>query len=135
MFVIVIFLAASAVNQQTCDGLDQLINNTNPDLLSGCARDSNCTKMTCQAAGNLALGNAVSSITFELKPCEMPPGVNLTVLLTAGGALIDQLITSPTQITQSLLSIGSANISVFVNSTSTDLGIAVRIGTAIALYI
>ena len=129
--MIVIFLAASAVNQQTCDGLDQLINNTNPDLLSGCARDSNCTQMTCQPNGDLAL--AVSSITLELKPCEMQPGVNLTVLQTAGGALIDQLITSPTQITSSLMSIGSANISVFVNSTSTDLGIAVRIGTAIAL--
>ena len=116
------------MNQQTCDGLDQLINNTNPALLSGCARDSNCTKMTCQAAGNLALGNIVGSIIFELKPCEMQPGVNLTVLLTAGGALIDQLIASPTVISRSLGD-GSTNISVFVNSTSTNLGLAVRVNT------
>ena len=121
------------MNQQTCDGLDQLINNTNPALLSGCVRDTNCTKMTCQPNGNLATGGIVSSIIFELKPCEMPPGVNFTMLQTAGGALIDQLITSPTQITRSLLNIGSTNISVFVNSTSTDLGIAVRIDTASSL--
>ena len=120
------------MNQQTCDGLDQLIQNTNPALLSGCVRDTNCTKMTCQAAGNLALGSIISSIIFELKPCEMQPGVNIMILQTTGGTLIDQLITSPTQITRSL-SIASANISVFVNSTSTDLGLAVRIDTASSL--
>lgn len=118
---------ASAQNQATCTGLDQLAQNSNPNLLSNCAKDGACTQVTCQAAG--ALSNYLGSAIFTLDPCSTPPGVRLQLLSTSGPALVDQIITSPTTIRRSFGFV-SATITVFVNSTTSTVGILViRIST------
>ena len=105
----------------TCTGLEQLAMNANPDLLSNCARDDNCTKITCEANG--VVSSQLDSLTMTLVLCETPPGVMIE-LLKDGRAIISRLITTPTNVTQSL---GFATVSayVFVNSTHNTLGISV----------
>ena len=95
--------------------------NANPDLLSNCARDTSCTQVTCEAAG--IIGSQLDSVTMTLELCETPPGVMIE-LLKDGRAIINQLITTPTNVTQSL---GFVTVSayVFVNSTHNTLGISV----------
>jgi hypothetical protein len=117
---------ASAQNPATCTGLDQLIQNSNPNLLSNCAKDSACTRVSCSVAGTLSsyLGSAIFTLS---SPCGAPPGVRFQLLLTSGSALVDQIITSPTTISRSLSGLATATISVFVNSTTGRVGISVRI--------
>ena len=112
--------AASSLD--TCTGLEQLASNANPDLVSNCARDDSCTQVTCEAAG--VISSQLDSMTITLELCETPPGVTIE-LLKDGSAIINQLITSPTNITQSL---GFATVEayVFVNSTGNTIGIAVK---------
>ena len=61
---------------------------------------------------------------ISLELCETSPGVKIE-LLKDGSALIDQLITRPTNITQTL---GFATVTahVFVNSTDNTIGVAVK---------
>ena len=119
----ILYPAASAQNQATCTGLDQLVQNANPSLLSNCAKDSACTRVTCQAAGTI--GSYLGSVIFTLVPCGTPPGVRLQLLQTSGSALIDQIVTSTTTISRSI-SIATATITVFVNSTTNTVGIMVH---------
>jgi hypothetical protein len=112
---------ASAQNPATCTGLDQLIQNSNSALLSNCAKDSACTRVSCSVAGTL--GSYLGSAIFTLSsPCGAPPGVRFQLL-----PLVDQIITSPTTISRSLSGLATATISVFVNSTTSTVGISVNI--------
>ena len=108
----------------TCAGLEQLALNANPVLLSNCARDERCTQVTCEAAG--IISSQLDSMTVTLELCETPPGVTIE-LLKDGRAIINQLITTPTNVTQSLNPFMTVSAYVFVNSTVTHdaLGIAV----------
>lgn len=114
------YYAASVFN--TCTGLDQLATNANPELLSDCSRDAGCTKVSCNAAG--IISTQLDSIIITLELCETPPGVTIE-LLKDGSTIINQLITTPTNITQSLGFVTVAAY-VFVNSTHNTLGISVR---------
>ena len=105
----------------TCTGLQQLAMNANPELLSDCARDAGCTNVTCEAAG--IISTQLDSMIITLELCETPPGVTIE-LLKDGRTIINQLITTPTNITQSLGFVTVAAY-VFVNSTQNTLGIAV----------
>ena len=116
---------ASAQSPATCTGLDQLIQNSNPSLLSNCAKDSACTRVSCQVAGTL-ISSYLSSAIFTLSgPCGAPPGVRLQLLPASGSALVDQIVTSPTTISKSVGGIATATINVFVNSTTGTVGILV----------
>ena len=109
----------------TCAGLEQLALNANPVLLSNCARDDRCTQVTCEAAG--IISSQLDSMTVTLELCETPPGVTIELLNRDGRAIINQLITTPTNVTQSLNPFVTVSAYVFVNSTVTHdaLGIAV----------
>ena len=113
--------SGSAQNQETCAGLEQLARNTNPDLLSNCVRDDLCTQMTCQAAG--ILNGRLDTVIIMLSPCEMPPGFVVN-LVKDGSAILNQLITASMMITYTS-GIATAKINVFVNSTTSFLGILV----------
>ena len=115
--------SVSVDNLETCRGLEQLAMNANPSLLSNCARDSNCTQVTCQPTGLLA--GQLDLATIVLSQCEMPPGVVLT-LLKDGNAVVNQLITVPTMITHDA-GIATVEANVFVNSTTNSVGILVNI--------
>lgn len=117
-------ILVSAQNQETCSGLEQLARNSNSNFLSNCARDTRCTRVTCQAAG--LLSSYIGSVTFTLRPCEVMPGIEIAVFESGGAAIVDQQITSPTTITQSI-SFASVSLYVFVNSTASLIGISVRI--------
>ena len=115
---------ASAQSPATCTGLDQLIQNSNPSLLSNCSKDSACTRVSCQVAGTL--GSYLNSVIFTLSgPCGAPPGVRLQLLPASGSALVDQIVTSPTTISKSVGGFATATINVFVNSTTGTVGILV----------
>lgn len=119
-FIIIIHVA-SAQNPATCTGLDQLIQNSNPNLLSSCAKDSACTRVSCSVTGTL--GSYLGSAIFTLSgPCNAQPGIRLQLL-----PLIDQIVTSPTRISHSLSGLATATIDVFVNSTTGTVGISVMI--------
>ena len=105
----------------TCAGLEQLALNTNPRLLSNCARDASCTQVACEAAG--IISSQLDSITVTLELCETQPGVTIE-LLKDGSSIISRLITTPTNITQSL-SFVTVSAYVFVNSSRNTLGISV----------
>ena len=94
-------------------------------MVSDCARDSNCTRVTCQATGRLTA--YVSSAIFTLQPmaCGTPQGVRIQLLPSSGEALVDQTITSPTVINRTLGGIATATMTVFVNSTINTVGISV----------
>ena len=105
----------------TCAGLEQLAMNANPDLVSNCVRDAGCTQVTCEAAG--IISSQLDSMIITLKLCETPPGATIE-LVKDGSVLINKLITTPTNFTQSL---GFVTVSayVFVNSTHNTIGISV----------
>ena len=117
--------AATAQSQATCTGLDQLSQNINPSLLSNCAKDDDCTRVTCQPAG--ILRNYVSSAILTLTdPCSTsPPGVRLQLQATSGSALVDETVTSPTTIRRTVGFV-TATITVFVNSSASAVGISVN---------
>ena len=107
----------------TCAGLEQLAMNTNPRLLSDCARDDMCTQVTCQASG--IISGQLDSVTIILEACETPPGITVE-LSKDGTAIINQLITAPTTITHNLdLLKATMEAHVFVNSTPSTIGISV----------
>lgn len=94
-------------------------------LLSDCARDESCSRVSCRAAGIIAL--SVDSVIITLKLCEIPgsPGVTIEFLKN-GRALINQTVTAPTNVTKDL-GISTVNAYVFVNSTANTLGLSVII--------
>ena len=105
-----------------CAGLEQLAMNTNPNFLSYCARDELCTRVTCRILGFLL--DRLRLFSIILKPCETPPGIILE--LSVAGHTTNQLINNPTTITQNR-SMVIVETYVFVNSTSSTIGISVSI--------
>ena len=105
----------------TCAGLELLGMNTNSELFTDCVRDDACTTLTCQATQGL-LSTQIDSFTITLEPCET--GIRIA-LLKSGKALLNMLITKPTNITQ-VLGPATVNATVFVNSTDKVIGISVN---------
>ena len=93
----------------------------NPTLLSNCMVDEDCTKMSCDTNGALAM--FYGSVTFTVEPCGVRPGVkiDLAQVQENGRAILPQLV-----IRQTVISIGPLTIIVFLNSTDTSVNIAVR---------
>lgn len=120
-FIVYVFFAGSSLD--TCTGLQHLAMNTNPELLTDCTRDEACSMLTCQAAGIIA--SQLDTLALILKQCESPPGVTVQITAKDGKAIVDQLVTKPTNISQTLASIARADAHVFVNSTDKTIGIAV----------
>ena len=118
---IIALYIVSFTNLETCQGLEQLAMNANPNFLSNCQRDSACTQVTCE--GNGILSGQVDSAVLVLSPCEMPPGV-VVKLIQGGTALVDQFINSSTIIRHSI-SLATIEVTVFVNSTSNTVGVLV----------
>ena len=117
----------------TCSDLDQLAMNTNPNYLSNCARDSSCTQVTCQGSG--ILSGQVDSSTIALSPCEVPPGIVVS-LARSGTTLVNELITAQRTITYNA-GLATVNVNVFVNSTTNSIGILVssELTTAVTSYV
>lgn len=80
--------------------------------------------MTCQGAGFLASYLGTLTITLR-QDCETTPAIEMELHLPSGDAIIDQLITSPMQISRSI-SFVTVSLDVFVNHSANSLGFAVR---------
>ena len=116
---------AAASNLQTC-ALDQMANNVNPDWLTNCTRNPNCTQLTCRAEG--VLENFFSSITFTDMSCLTLPGVRMVFMLANGRVATDTLVTESQVVTSTHPGIGGIfMIVVLAQSTvSHSVNITVR---------
>lgn len=107
-------------SEESCVGLAKLALNVNPNLLSQCSSDEDCTQVSCQANG--ALDTRFSSVTFMLAPCGRRPGINVDLVQSNGRRIPTQLITSPT-----VLHLGDITIRVSVNGTMNSVKFSVSI--------
>ena len=74
-----------------------MANNVNPDWLTNCIRNPNCTQLTCQADGELE--NFFRNVTFTDMSCLTLPGVRMVFMLDDGRVGTDVLITEPQVVT------------------------------------
>lgn len=110
----------STENEVSCDGLDLLVQNTNPDLLHRCVVDTeDCTFVNCK--GNGILSNFFSSISFRVQQCF---GLEVDLIEANGMTAFKEIVTTPTVITRSFNTV-TVSISVQVNMTTTSASISV----------
>ena len=120
--------ALSVTSEQVCQGLNNVISNTNSGTLTNCVRDSNCTVVQCQVIGITA--NFIQRATLTLLPCQDPPSVRLQLLDPAMQVFVDQVINETQTIVVNTAG-GSLPLMVFINrTTDTEIGIKVS-----ALYV
>ena len=110
-------------NTETCRGLEQLAANTNPNYLSNCARDRDCTQVMCSGSG--LLSGQVDSAIITLSPCLTMPGI-IVKLLKDGTAVINEQVTGPFRISHNV-DFATVGVNLFVNSSSSTIGILVRV--------
>ena len=114
-------------NSQSCD-LDQLATNVNPDWLSNCHRNLNCTQLMCQAEGELE--NFFHRIIFTDMTCLTLPAVRIAFAQNNSGVSSDNLVTTSQVVTSTNHAIGGVlSIVIFAESTiGHSINITVRNG-------
>ena len=116
----VLINSVSGQAEESCAGLAKLVLNVNPNLLSQCSTDEDCTRVSCQATG--ALDTRFSSVTFMLAPCGRKPGINVDLVQSNGRRIPTQLITIPT-----VIHLGDVTIRVSVSDTMNSVEFSVSI--------
>ena len=99
-----------------CSDLEDLIGRVNPAVLTSCARDADCTNVTCETIGTTR--NVFTSIGISLSPCRTPPEVIIQIF---EGEVPRITARSPRQIVVK----GVIVLNVFLDFTSASVEVAV----------
>ncbi len=123
------FFPNTVVAQPHCDSLTELASNANQStLLGSCARDADCTMITCMILDRMTQ-TLVQEAQLRVLPCTVPmPQVEFK-LLNNDVARFMQLVNSTSQV-DIMLNNGVVNISIgtlisYVNHTANAIGIMV----------
>ena len=114
--------AVSAQNQNVCFDLEDMIRRANPSVLTNCARDAECTQVSCETIGTAA--SVFTSIEIGLAPCPTPPEV--IIQLYRGEALV-HMSRNPARITNVRSGFGVTVLDVFLDFIAATV---VRVGVS-----
>ena len=123
--ILILVLALSVTFEQVCQGLDDVITNANPAVLSPCIRDNNCTMVQCQVS-DVITATFIRQSALTFLPCQDPPSVRLELWNPSMMVLIDQVFNETRTVTVDTMGGGPLPLTVTV-SWPTDSEIRIMV--------